>query len=289
MMSRLSLLSAALLLNGCVMQSTYDALQKDFDNTRATLQQRESENADLKAALDNEKSSLDKEKATSRELGNQIKNLQAELERAIKTREALEAEKSAMLSDTSRLQASIEEMKSALADLARRKAEADARIAEFKSLLGRFKSLIDAGKLRVKMADGRMVVELASDVLFASGSANLSKDGRASIAEVAQLLAEIPDRKFQIEGHTDNVPISTAQYPSNWELASARAVTVLKTMVDAGMPIERISAASYGDSKPALPNDTSEGRAANRRIEIVVVPDLSSLPGFEELNRVSGH
>ncbi|HCF58567.1 MAG TPA: endoflagellar motor protein [Myxococcales bacterium] len=271
------------------MQSTYDALQKDFDNTRATLQQRESENADLKAALDNEKSSLDKEKATSRELGNQIKNLQAELERAIKTREALEAEKSAMLSDTSRLQASIEEMKSALADLARRKAEADARIAEFKSLLGRFKSLIDAGKLRVKMADGRMVVELASDVLFASGSANLSKDGRASIAEVAQLLAEIPDRKFQIEGHTDNVPISTAQYPSNWELASARAVTVLKTMVDAGMPIERISAASYGDSKPALPNDTSEGRAANRRIEIVVVPDLSSLPGFEELNRVSGH
>lgn len=286
-MSRLSLLSLALLLNGCVMQSTFDALQKDYDNTRATLQQRESENADLKAALGKEKAALEKEKATSRELGSQIKSLQAELERTIKAREALEAEKSAMLSDTSRLQASIEEMKSALADLARRKAEADARIAEFKSLLGRFKSLIDAGKLKVKMADGRMVVELASDVLFASGSANLSKEGKAAIAEVAQLLAEIPDRKFQIEGHTDNVPIATAQYPSNWELASARAVTVLKTMVDAGMPVDRISAASYGDSKPALPNDTSEGRAANRRIEIVVVPDLSSLPGFEELNRVS--
>ncbi len=271
---------AVLLLNGCVMQSTYDALQKEFDATKATLQQRDSENADLKAALE-------KEQAKSKELGEQIAKVQADLASTVKAKEALESDKSAMLKDTSRLQASIEEMKSALADLAKRKAEADARIAEFKSLLDRFKSLIDAGKLRVKMADGRMVVELASDVLFASGSATLSKDGKTSIAEVAQLLAEIPGRKFQIEGHTDDVPIATAQYPSNWELASARAVTVLKTMVDAGMPTERISAASFGDSKPAQPNDTPEGRAANRRIEIVVVPDLSSLPGFDELNRVS--
>ena len=288
-MSRLSVLLAAVLLNGCVMQGTYDALQKDFDNTQSTLQQREAENADLKAALD-------KERGTSKDLGERIARLTAELERTLKAKAAideaktaLEADKSAMLKDASRLQASIAEMQAALADLAKRKAEADARIAEFRGLLDRFKTLIDAGKLKVKMADGRMVVELASDVLFASGSANLSKDGKVALAEVGQLLAEIPDRKFQIEGHTDNVPIATAQYPSNWELASARAVTVLKTMVDAGMPIERISAASYGDSKPALPNDTAEGKAANRRIEIVVVPDLSSLPGFEELNRVSAH
>jgi chemotaxis protein MotB len=269
-----------LLLSGCVTQGTYDALQKQHDATLATLQQRESENADLKATLD-------KERANSKQLGEQIRKVQAELESTIKAKQDLEADKSAMLSDTSRLQASIEEMKSALADLSKRKAEADSRIAEFKGLLNRFKSLIDAGKLKVKISDGRMVVELASDVLFSSGSANLSKDGRASIAEVAGLLADIPDRKFQIEGHTDNVPIATPHYPSNWELASARALTVLKTMIDAGMPAERISASSYADSKPAQPNDTVEGRAANRRIEIVVVPDLSSLPGFDELNRAS--
>ena len=67
----------------------------------------------------------------------------------------------------------------------------------------------------------------------------------------------------------------------------ARALTVLKTMTDAGMPGDRISAASFGDARPAVANDTSENKAANRRIEIVVVPDLSSLPGFDELQRAA--
>ena len=89
-----------------------------------------------------------------------------------------------------------------------------------------------------------------------------------------------------MEGHTDNVPIRTEQFPSNWELASARALTVLKTMVDAGLPAARVSAASFGDSKPTAGNDTTDGKALNRRIEIVVVPDLSSLPGFDELQKV---
>jgi chemotaxis protein MotB len=105
---------------------------------------------------------------------------------------------------------------------------------------------------------------------------------------VSEVLASIPERKFQVEGHTDDVPIKTAQYPSNWELAAARSMMVVKEMVTAGMPPERISAASFGEFKPALANDTPEGRAANRRIEIVLVPDLSSLPGFDELSRVSG-
>jgi len=288
-MSRSRVVLAFLLLTGCVSQGTFDALQADFDKTKATLQereatlqQRESENTGLKATLE-------KERATVEDLNAQMKKLEGELKATTAQKEALETEKSAMVKDTSRLQSSIEEMRLALADLAKRKAEAEARINEFKSLIGRFKSLIDAGKLKVKMVDGRMVVALASDVLFASGSASLSKDGKAALAEVARLLAEIPDRKFQVEGHTDNVPISTAQYPSNWELAMARALSVVKTMSDAGMPADRISAASYGDSKPAQANDTVEGKAANRRIEIVVVPDLSSLPGFEELNRVAEH
>ncbi|MBI5546713.1 MAG: OmpA family protein [Deltaproteobacteria bacterium] len=283
-MNRLCVVLAAL-LSGCVTQGTYDALQKDRDTLKADLDRTKAESAETQERL---------EKA-SRELSERIARVQAELEKTVierdsiaKTKAGLESDLSTMLKDKSRLQASVEEMKTALAELSRRKAEADARLAEFKGLLNRFKSLIDAGKLQVKMVDGRMVVALASDVLFASGSSKLSKDGEAAIAEVAQLLAEIPDRKFQVEGHTDNVPIKSAQYPSNWELAAARSLTVVKTMVEAGLPPDRISAASYGEFKPAKANDSSEGKASNRRIEIVVMPDLSSLPGFDELKRVSG-
>jgi chemotaxis protein MotB len=141
--------------------------------------------------------------------------------------------------------------------------------------------------LKVRIREGRMVVELATDILFPSGSATLSKDGKAAIVEVAELLKSIPDRKFQIEGHTDDVPTGKGQYKTNWELASARSLTVLHTMQDAGMPAERISASSYGDSRPAKANDSPENKAANRRIEIVLVPDLSGLPGFDELQRAA--
>lgn len=264
----------------CVMNSTHEAVQKELADARAELASSQSANQDLQAELD-------AKVAEAKELEAQIASLKAELAQALDAKAALERDKAAMLSDTQQLQSSIDEMQHALVELSKRKAEADARIAEFKGLLARFQTLIDAGKLKVEIVDGRMVVVLASDVLFASGSANLSREGRAAIGEVAALLADIPDRKFQIEGHTDNVPIRTATYPSNWELASARALTVLKTMLEAGMPADRISAASYGDSKPARDNETPEGKAANRRIEIVVTPDLSTLPGFDELNRVA--
>jgi len=201
----------------------------------------------------------------------------------------LENEKAALLHDQSQLNASIEEMQRAMAEADARKIATEARLEEYRMLLGKFKKLIDAGKLKVKIVDGRMVVELATDVLFDSGSAKLSDAGKAAIVEVSQVLATIGERSFQVEGHTDNVPIATAQYPSNWELAAGRALTVMKTMIESGMPAARISAASYGDQRPVKSNDTAEGKAANRRIEIVLVPDLSGLPGFDELIKASGN
>ena len=99
-----------------------------------------------------------------------------------------------------------------------------------------------------------------------------------------------PEPSLRVAGPTEwarLVPIATAQYPSNWELAAGRALTVMKTMIESGMPAARISAASYGDQRPVKSNDTPEGKAANRRIEIVLVPDLSGLPGFDELIKAS--
>ncbi len=253
-----------LLATGCVRQSTYDALKAECAADRQRLEFSLSEEQAKVEALSREKEALELRLA---ELTNEKANL---------------------LKDQSKLEGSIAEMQQALMELDRRKREAEARVAEFKSLIERFKPLMDAGRLRVKIVDGRMVVELATDVLFESGKADLSDDGVEAITEVTGLLVGIPDRRFQIEGHTDNVPIKTSRFPSNWELAAARAITVVTTMVGAGMPPDRVSGASYGEFKPTAPNDTDEGKARNRRIEIVVVPDLSTLPGFEELKKLGG-
>lgn len=261
---------------GCVSQNTYDALQRDRDGLEANLTEKN------KALADLEKKQRTLE-ARNTELSTALADEQAKVVDLNARIDKLRGDIAAVAKDKSRLQSSVEEMTRALAELERRRAEAESRVAEFKNLLNRFRSLIDAGKLRVKIVDGRMVVVLATDILFGSGSASLSKDGKAAIGEVGQVLASIPKRSFQVEGHTDNVPINSAQYPSNWELAAARAITVLKAMVESGLPADRISASSFGDTHPVAANDSKESKAQNRRIEIIIVPDLSQLPGFEEL------
>ena len=182
---------------------------------------------------------------------------------------------------------SIQHMKDALKAESQRKREIEKRLAAFRKLIQKFKKLTDAGDLSIQIKDGRMVVVLPSDVLFKSGSASLSKKGIETIQIVGAGLAEIGEKQFQIEGHTDNVPIRSQKYPSNWELASARALTVVKIMIKAGMPETRISAASFGETKPVASNDSKEGRKLNRRIDVVVLPDLSQLPGYEELQRLN--
>jgi chemotaxis protein MotB len=176
-------------------------------------------------------------------------------------------------------------MRAAMADLETRRAAAEKVVATYKDLLSRFKTLIDAGTLQVKIVDGRMVVVLKTDILFSSGSAELSKEGKDALAQVAQVLAGF-DRNFQIEGHTDNVPIHSDKYASNWYLASARAIGVVDHLIASGMDPKRLSAASYGEFVPVAANDTADGKAQNRRIDIVIQPDLSQLPGFEELQSV---
>jgi len=189
--------------------------------------------------------------------------------------------------DRGQLKTSLDEMKQAMDELRQRQAEERKRLKEFEDLTQRFKKLTDSGALSVQFIDGKMVVSLGSDVLFTSGSAKLSAAGQEAIKEVAAQLTAIPNKRYQVEGHTDNVPIATAAFPSNWELASARALNVTRSMMEAGMPANRVSAASFADTSPRVANDTPEGRAQNRRIAIVIVPDLSTLPGYEELNKRS--
>ncbi len=267
---------------------------KDRTALKASVEEMQKALADAQKAEVLEARLKDKE-AVIQQLRFRLQDAEARLEAAGREAEQLRAEvaklqqeKAQLLQARSELKASVEEMQQALATLAEQKAQAEARLAELRKVVEQLKPLIDAGQLKVKVVDGRLVVQLPSDVLFASGSASLSKEGEEAIRAVAPVLAQVPDRTFLVEGHTDNVPISTAKYPDNWALAAARANTVVRTLIDAGVPPERLAAAAYADTRPVASNDTPEGRALNRRIEIAILPDLSKLPGAKELEEALG-
>ena len=204
------------------------------------------------------------------------------LEKEVKSRSE---QMNRMLKDSSGMEASLAEMEKAMSDLRARQEQAEQRIEQFRMLLQSLKSLRDAGDLEIRIVDGRAVIALPFDILFASGSSSLSDAGKARIRKIASILAPIKGHRFQVEGHTDSDPIARPGY-TNWELASDRSLVVLHTMIAAGMPPERISAASFGPTHPIAANSNLANKAKNRRIEIVLLPDLSVLPGSEEMQQM---
>ncbi|HHF98134.1 MAG TPA: flagellar motor protein MotB [Candidatus Aerophobetes bacterium] len=124
-------------------------------------------------------------------------------------------------------------------------------------------------EVRVEVVKGGVRVSLSSPILFDLGKANLKRDIFPLLDEIAALLREIPN-EIVIEGHTDNLPIHTERFPSNWELSSARAISVARYFIDKGIAPLRIGVVGYADSRPLFPNDTPEHRAKNRRVEIFI-------------------
>jgi chemotaxis protein MotB len=164
-----------------------------------------------------------------------------------------------------------------LDDLRAERAETEKRLEAFRSLTAAFQKMIDSGKLQVTMRHGRMVVKLAAEILFASGSADLSKEGQAALTDVAGVLKHMPERRFMIAGHTDNVPIGPSAFKNNLQLSTARAETVTEQLISAGMNAAHLSAAGYSEYEPVRENSTEAGRRENRRIEIVLLPNLAEI------------
>lgn len=126
----------------------------------------------------------------------------------------------------------------------------------------------------IEVEDGKVIVQ--GEVLFASGSDELSAAGKVALETLASplraLLAAEPDQMVLIGGHTDDVPIATSHFASNWELSTARATAVARALVAAGLAPERVVAAGFGSYHPRRPNLTDEDRRRNRRIEVLLVP-----------------
>lgn len=261
--STLLILSLSVFATGCVGKSKYEdalaqlaASQEETAETERLLEESRQQTADSEQQLS----------LTERELSrtsNEREDFRTALERA-----------RMMLDEQSD---ETEQLLRRLAELETIEAEERRRNELYRSFIERFSDQIEAGQLRVSIHRGRLVIELPQDILFASGSAVLGDAGSETIVEIANVLATIEDRVFQVEGHTDNVPIRTRQFPSNWELSSARALAVVHLLIEGGLDASRVSGAAFGEFNPRTDNESAESRELNRRIEIVMVPDLDLL------------
>lgn len=130
--------------------------------------------------------------------------------------------------------------------------------------------MVASGQVHFRQLPDGLAIEISASLLFAPAEATLSPETVAALQSVARVLAT-SKREIRVEGHTDNVQISSALYPSNWELSSARATSVVRLLVASGVGPDRISAVGYGEHRPVAPNDTVEGRARNRRVTLMVV------------------
>ena len=154
----------------------------------------------------------------------------------------------------------------------------EARLAEvqgtYDELVGKLEEEIQRGEVKISELKGKLTVNVVDKILFDSGKAELKPAGINVLQQIGDILISTADKDIQVEGHTDNVPIRgtlTEKYPTNWELSTARAATVLHFLQnEAGISGDRLSAVGYGEYRPISTNGTAEGRAQNRRIQIVL-------------------
>ncbi len=247
---------ACLSTSGCVKRSTYDAAL--------------AKNKELTTELD---TANKKQADTEKTLGDKIKDLQGQLGQLDETTKSKEAE-------LGKVQGEKAASEKELAELRRQKELAEKRIAAYKALQDKFRALVDTGKLQVVFRNGQMTLKLPSGILFPSGSASLSKGGETALADVVKILLDFKDRRFMVAGHTDNEPIKTAEFKNNWYLSTARANSVVQFMIKQSFPAKNLAAAGYGEFDPVADNKTEPGKEQNRRIEIILVPDLAELPSL---------
>ncbi len=231
------------------LSSSKDELTRKVGEFQEKLKEKEEEKAKL------EKQLVEKE--------DQIKNLKSEISSKNAQIDELKNEIKALSIDRAKI---LEEKEKAIAEL---KKTHDALVSELTEE-------IKKGEIEVTQLRDKLTLQMVEKILFDSGSAEIKSGGKKILDRVAEILKKVTDRQIRIEGHTDNVPIGpkiAKKYPTNWELSTARATNVVRYLAEkGGIDPKLLSAAGYAQYKPIDTNDTEEGRARNRRIEIVLIP-----------------
>ncbi len=139
-----------------------------------------------------------------------------------------------------------------------------------KDILHALRPLVDDGSVMVTQSTIGITVEINASVLFSPGEALLAENSMEALRAVARVIKG-HDHEIQVEGHTDNIPIHTPYFPSNWELSTARASSVIRLFVEHGVNAARLTAVGYGENRPVAANETSEGRKRNRRVSVMIL------------------
>lgn len=275
-------------LSACsVMQGTYKKKVDEADALTKRLAALTAENAALKdrnegLLADLSGMTLQKDKLTT-DLAyvtgqrDKVAADREELERILKSRsDSLSMNISELRGKVADLDAENAKLKEENASLVKAREEQVQKVSStYESLLEKMKSEISKGQVTISELKGKLTVNMVDSILFDSGKAEVKKGGLEILGKVISILKDVNDKSIRIEGHTDDVPISRAlakRYPTNWELSAARAINVARHLQEQGIDPGLLSAVAYGEWKPVASNDTAEGKAKNRRIEIILVP-----------------
>jgi chemotaxis protein MotB len=207
-------------------------------------------------------------------LTTQSSNLQAQVKKLTSDVEAVKKDKEALLKEKDAVLAKNKE----LLKKAEKSDQLEKATQTYQDLTKKMEKEIQEGKVQITEMKNRLTMTMVDKILFPSGSADISKDGKLVLDKVISILKDIKDKRIQIEGHTDNVPIVSSlkkRFPTNWELSTARATHVVRYLHEqGGIDAALLSATGYGENLPVASNDTEKGRQKNRRIEIVLLPLL---------------
>jgi len=198
-----------------------------------------------------------------------------EIDALQKQRDGLEQQTKQLQSQRAALEKQQADLRGEVDNLQRQKSQLEQANQQTKSqydgLVRNLNDEVQKGQLQVRQYKDMLTVEVAEQLFFDSGKAALKDTGKDVLKKVSEALKGYDDKMVRVVGHTDNVPIATAQFPSNWELSAARATTVVRFLQANGMPPERLTASGRGEFSPVASNDDADGRRKNRRIEITLI------------------
>jgi chemotaxis protein MotB len=260
----IAILAQSFFSMGCgVSKKIHQSVLNDLESVKADLASTRAQKESLDQAVQDLKKKLDDLESTLAARNTEL--------------EALRQQNLELMNARNNLMTEVEDLQARTGQLTEAKnKEIEKLKGTYDSLVSELKDEIKKGEIKVTQVLDRLSVNMVEKILFDSGSAEIKPEGLKVLERLGGVLKKVTDKQIRVEGHTDNIPIGgklAERFPTNWELSAARATNVVKFLSEkAGVDPKFLTAAAYSMNRPVASNDTKEGRAQNRRIEIALIP-----------------